>query len=222
MEDDLASIQQGHFLAAAAQVRDDVGGEQNRPVAPKARHHLPKAHAFFRVQTHRRLVHDQHLRFVNQRLRHAQPPNHAAGELLHLAMRYLGKAHLFEGLGHALLPLALVGEAGKTRQRIQHFFGTMLPPSAELLGQVADQAAHLAPVFGDIVAANRHRSTAGHQQRANYAHERALASAVRPQQTEQPGAKLEIHPVKSDMAALVGVPQPFGLNGEIASHGSLR
>ena len=53
-------------------------------------------------------------------------------------MRNLGKAHLFEGLGDALLPLALVGEAGKTRQRIQHFFGTMLPPSAELLGQVAD------------------------------------------------------------------------------------
>ena len=68
-----------------ADVLDDVGGEDHRPVARgEADQQIAEADALFGVEARGGLVDDEDLGIVDQRLRDPHPPFHAAGETLDL------------------------------------------------------------------------------------------------------------------------------------------
>jgi hypothetical protein len=63
---------------ARLDVGDDVRGQDHQALAGKVGEQVAEAHALFRIQADRRLVDDQQLRIVEQRLHDAHALAHAA------------------------------------------------------------------------------------------------------------------------------------------------
>src|SRR5690606_27913970 len=83
----------------------------------------------------------------------------------------------------------------------------------------ADPAAHVAPVLADIPAEGADRAAGRIEQAADRPDQRGLAGAVRAEQAEDlPLADLEIDPVESAHAALVGLRQAGDLENRFG-HG---
>ena len=153
---------------------------------------------------------NQYFRFVHQRLRNAESANHAAGELLDLAV------------GDGLKPTDRqqpppLGDAAPALRQARHpgegvddLLGSVQPPSAEFLRQVADERAHFQRFPRRVVTAHRHGAPGRLQQRRDNAQQGALARAVRPEQTEQARAQREIHIRERGVATLVGVADAAG------------
>jgi hypothetical protein len=58
---------QGNVSGHGLDIGNNVGGKNNDSLPGELRQQIAKPHALFRVETGRRLVHDQKLRIVQQR-----------------------------------------------------------------------------------------------------------------------------------------------------------
>ena len=89
METHPPARQHRQHAAGLRHILDDMGGEQDRPIAREIGEQVAEADTFFRVEPRCRLIHDQQLRIVEERLRDADAPLHAAGKGLQFAVRHI-------------------------------------------------------------------------------------------------------------------------------------
>ena len=174
---------------------------------------MTKAHALFRVEPHSRLVDDQYLRLVYQRLRYAEAANHATGELLDLAVGDGLEPHRRQNLRYPATPFPPLRQARHPGKGVDHLLGSMQTPGPEFLRQIADERAHLQRFPRYVVTAHRHAAPCRFQQGCDNAQQRALAGAVRAEEAEQPRAEGEVHIRKRRMASLVSVADAAGFDG---------
>jgi hypothetical protein len=155
-----------------------------------------------RVETVGRLVEDQHLGLIEQRLRDHHP--------LTIAPRQLGDRELadcIEGEPRAArLDRARQG-AGIETLEAAHEGEELVDPHAgvkgHVLGHVADPAARLQAVLDDVEAGDRRSARGGLQIAREDAQDRRLARAVRPEQPEHlADAGLEGDVVDAEPAAV--------------------
>ncbi len=138
-------------------------------------------------------------------------------ELLDLAIGDLGQADGLEHLADAPPARRQVVQSRELGQRVEHLRDRLQAPGAEFLRQIAEQPAHRAAVGDDVEAVHGDAARRRHEQRADDAHQRALAGSVGPEQAEQPRADLEVDVVEGDRAASVNVPHAVGYD-----HGAHR
>src|SRR5579883_3167712 len=76
LEQHAPALHDGYPLAGLGDILDDVGGEDHHPIAAQIRQQIAEADALLRVKPGGRLIHNQELRVVEQRLRDAHPSLH--------------------------------------------------------------------------------------------------------------------------------------------------
>ena len=181
-QDDLALVDDadavGHLLGFFDVVRGeddgDAGGAQRA-------HHVPHVLAQLDVDAGGRLVEEQHLRLVRERLGDQHAPLHAAGQRHDLGVLLVPQR---ERAQH-LLDVAGIGRQAEQpaaeRDRRPHRLERV---GVELLRHQADQRAGGAIVGEDVMAADRDRAGRRRHDPADDADQRGLAGAVRPEQRE--------------------------------------
>ena len=179
---DLAAVEDHHARADILDVGEQVRGQQDGLAAAAELEdevlHLPRAD---RVEARGRLVEDEQLGVVHQRLRESEPARHALRELARRAVRDLGEAdHLEQFVGAA--PARAAVEPEELAVVVERLGRVEEPVEVGLLGQVSDLALHR-----DVarVAAEDHQLAARLVQQAeDHLDGGRLARAVRPEQSE--------------------------------------
>ena len=132
-------------------IAHDMGGEDHDLVLRKAGDEVSKAYALFGIEARRRFIEHEYCRVVYHRLRYSQALLHAAGEGLHLALRVVAKADLFQKEHAALSPVAAV-EAFKGRHVAHEVEGGEVRVASEVLRQIAEKGPVSVIQFRDIAA----------------------------------------------------------------------
>jgi hypothetical protein len=208
-------VQQGDFPAGPTKVGDDVGGQKNGPVSAKVRDHVAETNSLFRVETNGRFINNDDPGFVNQRLGHPQAPQHTAGQLLDLAVDDFRQPDLVQHFCHPFAPVTPVQHAGQLCQRIKDFLHPMIAPGTEFLGQISKNGSNRHGVPGDIMARHPHLAPGRPDQRAEDAHQGALAGPVRAQQAEYPNAAVKVYVIKRLESIRVGMGQMIDINDRL-------
>ena len=95
-------VQDGDLGGGCFHVRDDVRREDDDPLAGQLGQQIAKAHPLLRIEPRRRLVHDEQLRIVQQRLGDADPLLHPAGIAPQRTLAHLDQTKYLEQLVNAL------------------------------------------------------------------------------------------------------------------------
>ncbi len=178
-----AFLQNHQAIGNGLHIADDVGTQDNHPRTGQAGQQVAEAHALGGVEACCRLIDNQQLRVVEQRLRNADTLLHAAGiggqpaigHLLHLHnFQHLIDAPVRDGLGQPL-------HRGQIAQK--------LPPGefgidAELLGKIAQHLPQRLTMGADVLPVPVDGPLAGLQQRRNHAHQGRFACAIGANQSQ--------------------------------------
>ena len=97
-----AFVDDAYLVAGAGDILNDVGGEDDNPVAGKLHQQVAEADALAGVKPCGRFVHDEDARQVEKRLGNADTLLHTAGETADFLVFVLIHVHGFEHLGDAL------------------------------------------------------------------------------------------------------------------------
>jgi hypothetical protein len=181
-QDDLAVVDHadpvGHLLGLLDVVRGQDDGDA---AVAQVAHQLPHLAPQLDVDAGRRLVEEQDLRLVRQRLGDQHPALHAAGQRHDFAVLLVPQGqvlqHLFDVGRIRRLAEQTAAEADGGPHRLEHLGG-------EFLGHQPDPRARLAVLRDDVVAVGRHGARRRPHQAADDADQRRLAGPVRPQQRE--------------------------------------
>ena len=122
-----------------------------------------------RVQTDGRLIQDEHVRFVNERLRQAYPLAHTLRKTANEAFCALFQIHLLENVIHAIFGIGQMSQIGHEFEVLEnchvgiqrHRFGHIAYPAAyfqRLLDHIETGYFHLACGRRHIAAQNAHGS----------------------------------------------------------------
>ena len=194
----------GHLLRLVDVVRGQDDGDAAGAQPPHERPHVAPE---LDVHAGGRLVEEQNLRLVRQRLGDHHPALHPPGERHDPASALVPKRQLAQHLldvgrvGGA--PKEPAAEADRRPDRLERVGG-------QLLRDEADPEARRAVVAHDVVAVRRHRAARRRDDAADDVDERRLAGAVRPEQREDlPLADLEIDLLERHEARGVGLGQPL-------------
>ena len=151
------------------------------PEARSAAHHLPHVLAQFDVDAGGRLVEEQNLRLVRQRLGDQHAPLHAAGQRHDLLILLVPQRHVLEHLLDERRIVRLAEQpAAEGAGRPHRLEGV----GGQFLRHQADHGARGAVVADVVVAVHRHRAGGRIDDAADDADQRGLAGAVRPEQRE--------------------------------------
>jgi len=88
------------------------------------------------------------------------------------------------------------GDALELQEVQQHLLAGEVRIEAELLRQVAEPRAHPLRIGDDVVPVEQHRARGGFEQAGEDAHERGLARAIGPEQSEHAERDVQIHTLK--------------------------
>ena len=152
------------------------------PGLVEAAHVGPQVPAQLDVDAGGRLVEHQHRRRVHHRLRHQQPPPHAARQTAGVGVGLAGEADRRENLVGASLSLRHAVEAGLQLQQLARREERV---EVELLRHDADRPARRAHFRVDVVAPDARLARGAHDQPGEDVDQRRLAGAVRSQQAEE-------------------------------------
>jgi hypothetical protein len=205
----------------------DVGGEHDHPVRGEVAQQVAQHDALLGVQAGRRLVDDEHARIGEQRLRDADPAEHAARVAAERPLAGSGKVEDLEqladpGAGGASADALDRGEVG------QELRGAQVRVHAEVLREVAEAAAERVRTAHHVGAVEQHLPAAGPGHRGGDPHEGRLAGAVRTEQSDQAVAQAQGDGVDGARAAAVllhdvheleyGLHVPMGPSAQVGGH----
>lgn len=100
VEDELSLLEQDDVGARRGDVLDEMRRDHHTGIAPQFLHEIAEPHALRRIEPGRRLVEQEDVRVVHDRLRDPDPPHHPAGECLHLVVRAIGETDPFDRALH--------------------------------------------------------------------------------------------------------------------------
>jgi hypothetical protein len=183
-----------------------------------------KAHALLGVEAGGRLVDDDEARVAEQRLRDAEALPHPAREAAELLLADGEEVDALEQCAHRLAPRLRIDDALQAREVVEQVLGGDARVDAEVLRQVAEDAAHcvLVAQHVDVAAAvdadQARAAGVGLLQRRERSHQRRLAGTVGAQQSEHSGRDRERHAVERADAVGIGL----GEIADLESHVSLQ
>ena len=162
----------------SAKLGEDVAGDEDRLSHPpqflqEGLHFDPRP----RIQSAGRLVENQHRRIVDERLGQAEPLLHAARQAVDERLALAGQVEQIEHVADDLPPAVarnLVGH-GEEVQELPDFHAVV---DAEVVGHVADAAAHAQRILADAMPVDDPVAAGGLQQRGQKADRGALARPV--------------------------------------------
>ena len=173
------------------------------PEACSVAHHFPHALAQFDVDARGRLVEEQDLRLVRQRLRDHHAALHAAGQRDDLGVLLVPQRQVLQHLLDMRRVLRLAEQAAAEADGRPHRFEGV---GVQFLRHQPDQRARGAIIRDDVVAADRDAAFAQIGDAADDADQRGLAGAVRPEQRKDLAAlDVEIDVVQRLEAGAVGL-----------------
>jgi hypothetical protein len=140
-EQHLALADDGHARAQVGDVLDDMCGQDHHHAFADLGEQVEEAVAFLRIESRGGLVDDHQARIADQRLGNAEALAHAAGVGAELALAHVPQVHLAQQRLDQFAPFALHGDALEHGEVFQHRLGRDLRIHAELLRQIAEQAA---------------------------------------------------------------------------------
>ena len=182
------------------QIRYDMRGEQHDPVLPDLRDQVAEADPLLRVQARRRLIHDEHLRVVEERLRDPEPLLHAAG----IGAHFFGSGVLKPGHFDQFLRPAQGLALGKPLHR-GHIQEEVPPRKLRVIAKILRKVPKDIPVF----LRSRVHSVAGHGPAGRYEdpaeepHQRCFPRAVRSEQSRDSPGQRKGHPVHRDLILIL-------------------
>ena len=145
--------------------------------------HLTDRELLIRVQAVRRLVHDQHLGIVNDRLRETGALTVTLRQRLNRLLCDGTETRLLDhGLDLLLRKLAV--KTADLGNELQVVFDNHRPIARSRLGQIADGGLRRDGIGGDVVSADHRRTARRRQEARDHAHGRRLAGAVRTEEAE--------------------------------------
>ena len=214
LADDLATIDDGHLVARAFHLIEEVGGQHDRPsLVDQAADHLAHLVDARRVQAVHWLVEDEQFRVAQQAAGHAEALAHAHGVIGDLVVGPLGQPR---ALQYRVDPLVGVSSSGHG-ERLQ------VLPSGEVAmepGLVDDRthSGQSALTLGrDGEAEQRHRAAVGFGEAKQDPDQRGLACPIRPQVAEGRAPRDEqVHVVDGSPGA-EALGEPGHLDGPVAS-----
>ncbi len=164
-----------------------------------------------------RLVEQQQVRVVHERLRDPDPAQHAAGQRAQPGLRLVPEVNPFDGRGDGLADAAR-RDLLEQREVLDELHDGERRVVAEVLRQVAEAAADLAAVCGVPRVPAQQPDLAGRRRQhgREHAQQGGLARAVRPQQAEHAGAGIQAHAVDRPVP-----PERPGDAGQLNVHGVL-
>ena len=161
-----------------------MGGEDDGDVAADGGEQVEEAIALGGVEAGGRLVDDDEAGIAEQGLRDAEALLHAAGVGGERFLADVPEIGLLEQRFDHLLALACGGDALHDGEVVEHVERGHLGIDAELLRQIAEDAADLVFLAEDVDAVEVDGAGVGVLQGGDGAHQRALAGAVGTEKTE--------------------------------------
>ena len=153
LPDDLAAVDDGHRVAGALDLVEEVGRQHDGATLGHERlDHVADVEHAGRVEPVHRLVEDQQLGIAEQARGDAQPLAHAHGVLRHLVVGAVQDADALERRLDAALGRRLTGR----RQDLQVLATGQVAVEAGLVDDRADAGQRHVAVSGDTVAEQRH------------------------------------------------------------------
>ncbi|HEY6508301.1 MAG TPA: hypothetical protein VIY56_09830 [Vicinamibacterales bacterium] len=180
---DLALVDDHDARARLTDLGQDVGAQNDRVVSAKLLDQLAGLVDLLRVEAGRRLVEDEHLGVVEQRLREADALPVALRELAALAVRHVGHPRALHHRGHARLAFG-PRHALDARAEVEIFAHAHVGVERRRLGQIAGAALGLDRFLGEIEAGHDGGALGGRHVAGEHAHGRGLAGAVRAEEAE--------------------------------------
>ncbi len=175
----------------------------------------PDRAARLRVESHRRLVEEQHARRVQQAARDLQASPHSAGVRVREAAPPLPQPDHLHHLAHAAVD-ELARHAVELGVQAQVLLGRQVPVERRLLEDQADVAADVVAFGEHVVSGHERRAAAGTHERAQHPDRRRLARSVGAQEAEDLAAgDLEVD-APHGLHLGVALGQPFDGDGRAA------
>ena len=174
-----------HDRARAHRVHlfEDVRGDDDGLLLGHALDHLAHDKLLVGVEAVRRLVHDQHLRIVEDSLREARTLAIALGERVDRLLRDGGQLRLLDSRLNLLLHLR-AGKAanlGDEGEEVRHRHRSV---GRRVFGQIPEAALRANGILDDIVAADLRGARRGRDEPGDHAHGGGLARAIRPEESK--------------------------------------
>jgi len=161
-----------------------MGGiEDGHALPAQLLHHVEDAAAALGVDAHRRLVHEQQLRPVEQPGGDVDAPLHAAGEGLDVILGPVAQPDLGQQFVDAPLQLP-AAHAIEAAPKAEVVAGAQRAIEGDLLGHDADVPANAEGVAGDGVAGDFSRAAGRLDEAAEHVDRGGLARAIGAEQTE--------------------------------------
>ena len=185
IEQELPLVQQQHALAALGFVEIGGGPDHGHAFIGQRLHHAPQVLAADRVDTHARLVQQQHLRPRHERTGKAQLLLHAAGELAGQAFGEGSEPREVQQLGKQI-GVAVRIHAAQLRIQAHVLHHRQVFVQAKALRHVATGDMNGVVVLDHVIACQGDVAGVRHQEAGQNPHQRRLAGAVGADQTRQP------------------------------------
>src|SRR3954454_12697649 len=183
VRDDPATVDDDRPRAGGVDLLQDVGGEHDRFFAAQLADEVAHLVLLVRVEAVGRLIHDQDIRVVDQRLREA------GAVLVALRQRVDGLVeHRVEeaALDYAVQRLSAGAprEAPQLGREIEEALDRHVGIGCGVLGQIANEALRLQRGFGDVEAADGNLALGRRHEAGDHAHGGRLACPVRAEEAE--------------------------------------
>jgi hypothetical protein len=180
---DAAAVDDDGARAGGVDFLEDMGREHDRLAAPELADQVPDLVLLVRIEAVGGLVHDEHVRVVDQRLREAGAVLVALRQRVdRLVQHRLQEAQLHHA-GHGFTSRR-AGQAaqlgGETEESLHRHVGI----GGGVLRQVADEALRLQRLLAHVVAADGDAPRAGRHEAGDHAHGGRLAGAVGAEEAE--------------------------------------
>src|SRR3954469_463912 len=181
--DDAAAVDDDGARAGGVYFLEDVRREDDRLVGAELLDEVPHLVLLVRIEAVGRLVHDQHIRIVDQRLREAGAVLVSLGERVdRLVQHRLQEAELDHAV-HRLLARG-AGEAPQLGDELEERSHRHVRVRGGVLRQVADQALRLDGRLDHVVGADGDLAGGGRHEAGDHPHGGGLAGAVRAEEAE--------------------------------------
>ena len=173
----LALVDDDHLLAGLFDFGKDVGAEDDGVVAGQALDQVAGFIDLLGIEARCRLVENQHVGVVNDRLRQPDALAIAFGEFAQKLVPDIRHKAAFADVVDALLQLS-AGQALELAHEAQIFGSLHLGIERRRLGQISDALLDLEGLFENIEAGDRSRARRWGKKAGEHAHGRRLSRAV--------------------------------------------
>ena len=156
--------------------------EQERVILAQLTNQFPRLNHLYRVDTNRRFVENQHVRFVQNRLRDSRPLPESLREFADERIAIIIQANRIDDLGDPLIYPRPV-HSTQTSHVVQIVRNRHIQVQRHRFGQISDVPTCIERVGNDVVPGDYRVATGRWRVSSQHTHRRRLASPVRTQET---------------------------------------